>query len=330
VPIDRGADYIILDDVMKPEDALSGTRRQGTNDWCRNTLLSRLNSKANGVIIIVMQRLHEDDLVGHVLEQEERWEILRLPAIAEEDENYPYECIFGDEIFSRDAGCALHPERDSIETLEHVRSEIRDYNFESQYQQSPRPLDGGVIKKIWLRYYAPDEVPVHFDFKLQSWDTANKAGELNDFSVCTTWGMFDGKFYLLDVLRKRMLFPELMRTVITHWRLHEPNKLLIEDRASGTSLIQELRSDCVHGIEEYKPGPVSDKPMRLHAESIKFESGKVFLPRDAHWLPEYFRELTGFPGGRHDDQVDSTSQALNYLGEKGRTATMWATLGRMP
>jgi hypothetical protein len=101
VPTGRGADYIILDDVMKPEDALSGTRRQGTNDWCRNTLLSRLNSKANGVIIIVMQRFHKDDLVGHILEQEERWEILRLPAIAEEDENYPYESIFGDEIFSQ-------------------------------------------------------------------------------------------------------------------------------------------------------------------------------------------------------------------------------------
>lgn len=324
----RGADWIIQDDIMKPDDAQSEARRKVTNDWQHNTLQSRFNSKAAGVMIVVAQRLHEDDVVGHVLERGDHWDILSLPAIAQEDENIPYETPFGQEVFTRVCGAALHPERDSLETLMKVRQEIGEYTFESQYQQSPQPLDGGVIKKSWVLHYEQGALPEHFAYKLQSWDTANKTGELNDFSVCTTWGLSGRNFYLLDVLRKRLNYPDLKRAVEAQWRLHKPTKVLIEDKSSGISLIQELRVEGVFSVEAYKPAPGSDKYLRLHAQSIKFESGQVFLPTQAPWLDEYERELTGFPGGKYDDQVDSTTQALEFLGTKGSSAAMWEALGR--
>jgi predicted phage terminase large subunit-like protein len=311
----RGADVIILDDPLKPEDALSETRRRGANDWYFNTLLSRLNSKENGIIIIVMQRLHQEDLVGEVLERED-WEVISLPAIAEEDERYPISGPLWNGFFTRKAGEALHPERDSVATYLSIRAAIGEYNFQSQYQQSPISIEGGLIKRDWIRYY--DEAPKNFRFVLQSWDTANKNGSANDFSVCTTWGLFQKNFYLLDVYRKRMNYPQLKRAATELWNRFDPSKLLIEDKSSGTSLIQELKSAGVYSIEPYVPPPGSDKYFRISAQSVKFENGRVFLPKQASWLDDYVREITAFPGGKYDDQVDSTSQALEFLETKCR------------
>ena len=166
----------------------------------------------------------------------------------------------------------------------------------------------------WLhKYCEPREWPKAFEYILQSWDTANKSGERNDYSVCTTWGLCDSNFYLIDVFRKRLIFPELTRAVLDNFRKYNVEKLLIEDKGSGISLIQELKSD-IWCLEAYTPDQGSDKLMRLDAQSIKFESGRVYLPSQAPWLDEYVREITGFPGSKYDDQVDSTSQALEFLG----------------
>lgn len=308
----RGADYIILDDILKPDDALSETRRRAANEWYCNSLFSRLNSKETGVIILIMQRLHQEDLVGEVRERE-HWEALSLAAIAEEDESHLIETPYGTRLFRRVAGEALHPERESLETLKHIRQTIGEYTFQSQYQQNPMPLEGGLIKREWLRYCEADLWPKSFAYTLQSWDTANKASELNDFSVCTTWGVQDEKFYLIDVFRKRLTYPDLKRAVVALRDRFDPNKLLIEDKSSGTALIQELKSEFVYGVEAYQPAPGSDKYLRIAAQSIKFESGRVILPTEAPWLEEYVREIAGFPGGKHDDQVDSTAQALEVL-----------------
>jgi predicted phage terminase large subunit-like protein len=310
----RGADIIILDDILKPDDALSETRRRSANDWYFNTLLSRLNSKKNGVIIIVMQRLHQEDLVGEVMDRE-HWEVLSLPAIAQQDEIYPIESQFGSVTFVRKVGEVLHPERDSLETYQKIRDNIGEYNFQSQYQQSPTTREGGLIKREWIKYCEPHEWPKYFDYILQSWDTANKSGERNDYSVCTTWAVSDGNFYLLEVFRKRLEFPDLKRAVLDCFRKYSVEKVLIEDKGSGTALIQELRYDpwC---MEAYTPGQGTDKQMRLAAQSVKFEGGRVYLPNKASWLDEYVREITGFPGSKYDDQVDSTSQALEFLGAR--------------
>ena len=171
---------------MKPEDALSEVLRRAANEWFVHTLYSRQNDKRHGAIVIIMQRLHEDDLVGHVLAQEE-WEVLRFPAIAEADEVHRIETIWGQECFRRRQGEALHAEREPLGTLDGIRRTIGPYNFASQYQQSPAPLGGGLVKAGWFKPYRDSDRPERFDRIVQSWDTANKATELSDFSVCTTW-----------------------------------------------------------------------------------------------------------------------------------------------
>jgi predicted phage terminase large subunit-like protein len=304
----RGADAILIDDPLKPEEALSASARVRANEWFDNTLYSRLNDKRNGAIVIIMQRLHEDDLVGHVTAQED-WELVSFPAVAETDETFAYNTAKGPAVAVRHAGQALHEGREPLDALARVRRALGEYNFAGQYQQSPAPLGGGMIRREWFRTYEPSEAG--FERIVQSWDTANKASELADYSVCTTWGVKDRAFYLLHVLRKRLNYPELKRAAAEQQRAFRANVVLIEDRASGTQLIQELVHAGVSSVR--RVSPTDDKTMRLHAQTGPIENGFVHLPREAHWLEEYLTELTAFPRGRHDDQVDSTSQALAFL-----------------
>jgi predicted phage terminase large subunit-like protein len=322
----RGGDFIIIDDPLKPEEALSEPRRKSVNEWYSNTLLSRLNDKRNGCIIIIMQRLHQDDLVGHVLEQGE-WEVLSLPAIAMNVETHTFECVFGKRRFDRHEGEALHPEREPLDALRRIRQTIGEYNFLSQYQQDPAPLGGMLVKSDWLRYYEPGEQPRNFVQIVQSWDTANKATELSDFSVCTTWGVTYKQYYLLDVFRRRLNFPDLKRAAKGLYEKYRPNTVLIEDKASGTQLIQELKAEGMYGVSAYDPPAGSDKIMRLHAQTAAIENGIILLPKTAPWLADYVHELTSFPASKHSDQVDSTTQALDYL-RSGGSLEVWARLGQ--
>jgi predicted phage terminase large subunit-like protein len=321
----RGADIIILDDPLKPDDALSETKRNAANEWFDNTLLSRLNSKETGIIILVMQRVHQDDLVGHVLVHGD-WEVLSLPAIAQEDEEHLIENPFGRRWFRRTAGEALQPERESLETLKNMRQNLGTYNFSAQYQQCPVAIGGSIVQTKWLRFYESHELPSGFGLIVQSWDTANKGGELNDFTACTTWQADFENHYLIDVFRKRLDYPNLKRAVKEHAQKHNADIIIIEDKASGTQLIQDLQAEGVCGLEPYDPGPGIDKQMRLYAVSAEFESGRARLPRSASWKEEYVREITGFPGTKYDDQVDSTTQALEYLKTKVRSRLAWSRL----
>jgi predicted phage terminase large subunit-like protein len=314
----RGADLLIIDDPLKPDEAVSETQRKKVNEWYDNTLYSRLNDKQTGRIILIMQRLHEDDLVGHVLKQED-WEVVSFPAIAENDEEHAIDTAFGPFRARRRAGDLLHPERESKETLEQIRRTIGEYNFAGQYQQAPAPLGGGLVKANWFRRYGGD-LPAPFDQIVQSWDTANKPTELSDYSVCTTWGIKDQRLYLLHVLRKRMDYPSLKRAVREQWQAHGATVVLIEDKASGTQLIQELIEEGLQAVTRYKPD--GDKQMRLHAQTGAIENGFVYLPGEAHWLAEYLHELTTFPNSKYDDQVDSTSQALAWTKQRS-SALAW-------
>jgi predicted phage terminase large subunit-like protein len=306
----RGADIILIDDPLKPEEALSDARRQATNEWYDHTLYSRQNDKRHGAIVVIMQRLHEDDLVGHVLGQEE-WEVVRFPAIAEADEVHKIETIWGPRSFTRRQGDALHPEREPLDTLDRIRRTLGEYNFAGQYQQTPAPLGGGMVKAEWFKRYAPNNRPESFERIIQSWDTANKATELSDFSVCTTWGVRGKDLFLLNVLRKRLEYPALKRAVREQHSQFDADVVLIEDKASGTQLIQELIADGFHRVKRYKPE--CDKIMRLHAQTATIENGFVHLPEAAPWLAEYLHEMTVFPKGKHDDQVDSTAQFLDWF-----------------
>ena len=145
---------------------------------------------------------------------------------------------------------------------------------------------------------------------MQSWDTANKATELSDFSVCTTWGIAGKDLYLIDLLRRRMEYPELKREVRAQYERFRPNVVLIEDKASGTQLIQELIAEGLYAVTRYRPQ--TDKVMRMHAQTAMIENGFVHVPDTAPWLAPYLHELTIFPHGKHDDQVDSTAQLLDW------------------
>jgi predicted phage terminase large subunit-like protein len=314
----RGADFLIIDDPLKPNEAISDSSRRAVNEWYDNTLYSRLNDKARGAIVIVMQRVHEDDLVGHVLRQEP-WEQLSFPAIAERDEEYLFETPYGRRTFERKAGEALHPEREPLEVLERIRQTIGSYNFAAQYQQAPAPLGGGLIKAEWLRTY--DQLPERFDNVLQSWDTASVAAELNSYSVCTTWGIAQKHLYLLDVFRKRLDYPDLKRAVRNQAQTFSAKVVLVENRSSGIQLIQELVMEGVRGITKYEPS--GDKVMRMHAQTTLVEAGFVHLPREAPWLADYLHELLIFPKGACDDQVDSTSQALDWVQRAAKSCSGW-------
>jgi predicted phage terminase large subunit-like protein len=306
----RGADIILIDDPLKPEEALSDAQRQAANEWYDHTLYSRQNDKQRGAIVIIMQRLHEDDLVGHVLAQE-AWEVLSFPAIAEADETQEIETIWGPQCFTRRQGEALHPDREPLETLARIRRTIGEYNFAGQYQQSPAPLGGGLVKAEWFKRYRENELPERFERIVQSWDTANKATELSDFSVCTTWGVRGKDLFLLGVFRRRLEYPALKRAVREQQSLFNANVVLIEDKASGTQLIQELIEDGCHAVTRYQP--TIEKIMRLNAQTGMIYNGFVHIPETAPWLAEYLHEMTVFPKGKHDDQVDSTAQFLDWF-----------------
>jgi len=220
---------------------------------------------------------------------------LSFPAIAETDEEHRIETIWGPRCFRRRQGEALHPEREQLETLAHIRKTLGEYNFAGQYQQSPAPLGGGMVKAEWFKRYRDNELPERFDRVVQSWDTANKATELSDFSVCTTWGIKGEKFFLLHVFRRRLEFPELKRAVREQQGLFGTSVILIEDKASGTQLIQDLIADGCRGVTRYQP--TGDKTMRVYAQTAVMESGFLHIPETAPWLAEYLHELTVFPNG---------------------------------
>jgi predicted phage terminase large subunit-like protein len=257
-----------------------------------------------------MQRLHADDLVAHVQESEP-WDVLSFPAIAGEDRSYRFQTPYGWRQVRRKAGETLQPALFSADSLEVQRRGMNDYNFVAQYQQDPQPQSGITVKREWLRFYGSDEKPDRFDQILQSWDTANKDTELANFSVCTTWGIKDRSLYLLDVFRHKMDFPDLKRSIVDLAKRYQATIVLIEDMASGTSLIQELRADNF-SIAQPAPKLEGNKVMRLHAQTAKIEGGFVLFPKEAAWLDIYLLELLSFPNSPNDDQVDSTVFALAW------------------
>ena len=299
----RGGDIIIIDDPIAALAALSQKAREHVLDWYFNTLLSRLDDKQNGAIVLVMQRLHEDDLAGVLLRGSDEWTVASLPAIAEDDEEIP---IGNGQVHFRRAGDVLHPEREPREVLDSLRAQLGPEIYSAQYQQRPVPPGGGTIKRTWVRRY--DQLPQSGQV-IQSWDVANKQGEENDYSVCTTWRVHEKKYYLIDVLRGRFDFPTLKRKVSEQAKLHKPSQILIEDAGFGTALVQEFKTTHFSVVAVK---PEYDKKIRMAIQAAKFENGQVFFPKEAAWLRDLEDELFAFPNGRHDDQVDSISQALGH------------------
>ena len=229
-----GAHLIVLDDPQKPDEALSEAHRNSAAQWFDNTLLARLDPKSKGAIVLVMQRLHQDDLAGRLLEKG-GWEQLKIPAIAEQDEQF---ATGPTRTHTRKAGTVIDPRRETLEDLERMRKSMTELFFSAQYQQEPIPLAGNLIKAEWFKEYdsAPSATSYN-DTLVISIDTAMKGSPSSDFSVATVWQSYGEHAYLLDVWRERLDYPDLKRAVIQLHHKYPGAVLLIEDKGSGTSLI---------------------------------------------------------------------------------------------
>lgn len=303
----RGADLIIGDDAMGPMTAFSERHRTREITLWDTAIRTRLNNKQKGAIILVSQRLHEADLIGHV-SQSDSWQLLALPAISDERETYRIGPQPGD-VYDRQAGEVLSPDREPIEVLEQMRADMGLINFSAQYLQNPIPPGGNVIRREWLRYY--EERPSTFDHLIASWDTASTLDERACFSVGTLWGTVGPDIYLLDLIKGRWEAPDLRRIVMQSNEEWDPEATVIEETELGRTLVQDLRRSGDLRAELLRP--IGGKRARLEIQSACFETGRVHLPLSAPWLTAYVAELLAFPQGRFDDQVDATSQALNYL-----------------
>jgi predicted phage terminase large subunit-like protein len=294
----RGADLLVLDDLVKDfQESNSEITCRGITEWLRHVALTRLSR--DGKILAISTRWSERDPMGWLLKEQKGFEVLHLPAISEGA---------GDPL-GRPEGATLWESQYPKHVLENIRIAIGPSAWQSLYQGNPTAAQGQIFKRIWFRrFQAP---PERFTKIVQSWDTAFKANAANDYSVCTTWGTTNTGFYLLHCWRDRVEFPELKKQVAALADAWSPSAIFIEDKASGQSLIQELKTATRFPVLPVKAD--ADKTTRANAVTAFFAAGKVYFPDGADWLSDVEDELASFPNAVHDDIVDSVAQALNYL-----------------
>lgn len=293
----HGADLLLMDDVIKNrEEANSAHIRNKIYDEYQSSLSTRLHS--GGAMILIMTRWHEDDLAGRILAQEDGWEVLSLPAEAEE----------GD-LLGRDPGQPLWAEGGfDAEWLDQTKKALGSQAFNSIHQQRPSAAAGNIIKREWIKYYR--QLPPKFDEMLISLDAAFKGNADSDYVVFTVWGKDHASKYLVDQIRDRMNFPSTVaafRALVAKYP--KAAVKLIEDKANGSAIIDYLKNE-ISGIIPITPR--ESKEARLAAVSPEFESGSVFFPdpKIAAWIGESIEELVSFPNAKHDDFCDSVSMAL--------------------
>lgn len=312
----HGAHLLILDDMIKNiQEAYSDTIRETIWDWYKTTLYTRLED--NGSIVIVNTRWHSDDLVGRILEEEgDKWTVIRMPAIAEHDMS------FDGHIYK--AGEALWPDKYSLEEMMNTKASLGTH-FEPIYQQNPQAAEGNIFKhKYWKRAYT---VPGKILRVIQSWDTGYKKGDDNSYSACTTWVETENCYWLVHAWWGKVSFPELKRKAVELYQnqtINElygrPNEVLVEDKASGQSLVDELEEDTTLPVKRIQPE--GDKVARAHIVSPAFETGNVGIIEGREWEVDEGKMVTSkdvidicakFPGVKNKDIVDSITQAVQHL-----------------
>lgn len=306
----KGGNILIVDDPHDTTRAESEIKRESDILEFDQKFTTRLDDKKNGVIIIVMQRLNEADLTGHCLKQG-GWTHVKLEGEATKKTIVVFPMSKKEVV--REEGDALHPEREDKARLEIIRTkELGSYGYSCQYQQSPSPREGGILKRDWWQRY--NKLPEKFDQVIDSWDFTFKEGTKNDFVCGTVWGRVQAFYYLLHLFKKQMGFEESLKQMLQmRTKFPEIRKTLIEEKANGAAII-EVAKKKVTGVIAYNPQ--GSKEERAAAVSPMIESGNVFLPvKDiATFDVEDFIEVcANFPNVAHDDEVDSATQALLYL-----------------
>jgi len=300
----EGGNFLIIDDPLSSMQAMNKHWRNHVNHWFEHTFASRLDNKQTGAIVLVMQRLHQDDLSGRLLSKT-GWEHLMLPAMAIKTEYHD----FGNMHKIRELGELLHPDRENMKLVERAKMELGSSVFAAQYQQQPLPEEGNMVHAWWFGRYT--SLPDTVERCVQSWDTAIKAGEHHDASACLTFVEVCGKSYLVDVSVFRKEYPDLKRAFYALAQQWKPDVILVEDRASGQQLIQDVRRESF--LPVLPVSPRQDKITRFAAISAMIEAGKVVLPEQSGWLAAFESEILCFPSGENDDQVDALTQYLDWL-----------------
>ena len=304
----EGGDRVVVDDPHNVREAESEIVRQSVLDWWDQVMSTRLNDPKRGAMVIVMQRVHENDLAGHVLQQG-GYEELKLPA---EYEGSQQVTSIGWRDPRTEPGELLWPERFGQEEVEALKRTMGSYAAAGQLQQRPAPAAGGILKRHWWKFYG--EAPRPCSEVIQSWDCAFKDTRTSDFVVGQVWGRHGADKYLLDQVRGRMDCPATIQAVK---RLSEKwpqtQAKLVEDKANGPAVIATLKHEIVGLIAV---NPEGGKEVRAHAVSPQIEAGNVYLPDPtiAPWIGGFLDECAAFPNGAYDDQVDAMSQALVRLG----------------
>lgn len=300
--IGEGGNILIADDPLNPLQAHQQSGRDAANAWFDHSFATRLDNKLQGSIVIVMQRLHADDLSGYLL-QKGGWQHLCLPAIA------PQKTFIhcGGFAYARMEGETLHTAREPRDLLEATKREMGSANFAAQYQQAPLQQSSALIHRAWFARF--NDMPA--GRIIQSWDTGIKAGAVHDASACATFVQHEGMHSLIDVTQVRLEYPELKRLIVAHAQRFNPEAILMEDKASGQSLLQDLKRETQLPLVAQMPK--GDKLSRLVRVSPLIEAGRVALPKEQAWLADFEAQLLAFPHAAHDDMVDAFSQYLNWV-----------------
>jgi predicted phage terminase large subunit-like protein len=299
----KGANFVICDDPHNPLEILGDAARKRACDYFDQALSTRLDQPMRDCIIVVMQRLHEQDLTGHLLEQG-GWDHVFLPAEADREERWRFP--IAKTIHERKPGELLWAARFPQKVLDDAKIRLGSYAYAGQYQQRPSPAEGGILKRHWWRRY--DTPPDTFDQVIQSWDFTFKDSKGSDFVVGQVWGAVGSNRYLLDQIRGRFTFSQslaAMRTMTARWP--QAHAKLVEDKANGPAIIDTLRNELT-GIIAVQP--LGSKLARAQAGAPELEAGNYHLPR-TEFADDFIEEAAAFPNAAHDDMVDAWSQAAS-------------------
>jgi predicted phage terminase large subunit-like protein len=306
----EGGDIIVVDDPHNVREAESGTVREGVLDWWDQAMQTRLNDPKNGAFIIIMQRVHENDLTGHILANEYKdWDHLCLPARYEANHPTPVKSTLGFIDPRKKEDELLWAERIDEKTLNNLEKSLGSYGASGQLQQRPMPKGGGILKAEWWTAWDNEKLP-DIDYVIQSYDTAFSVKEKSSYSARTTWGVFkqNGLYnaIVIDMWYDRVSYPDLRKIAQQAYEDYEPDAVLIEKKASGQSLLQDLR---MAGVPVLEYNPDRDKEARAHASSALLEDGRIFYPSNRKWAKNLIDICASFPTGENDDIVDTCTQA---------------------